>query len=94
MSHDDDRFAATLRRLADVGCRCAGCEPFVDVRLAEPERLRGLSRAPERARKHRIRGNPVGAQRLPELPGLLASGRRQRAQLVWVAGRRLGMADD
>lgn len=94
VADDDDRRTVSVRsRPHVVGCR-TGREPLVDLRLAEPERARCLAGAEQRAADHGIRRDPLGTQPPAEPPGLLAALGRERAQLVGLSRRSLGVSDD
>jgi hypothetical protein len=69
-------------------------ETLVDLGLAERERGRRLAGAQQRAADHGVRRDPLGTQPLAEPPRLLAALGRERAQLVGVSRRSLGVSDD
>jgi len=94
MADDDDRCTASLGDRADVVRRGAGREAFVDLRVAEPECARRLACAQQRAADDRGRRDPLRAQLLAEPAGLLAALGRERAQLVGLSRRSLGVSDD
>jgi len=91
----DERLSKSLRGSQQRSEIRARRQPLVDTQL-RPRRPRdrrgGLTRAEKRAREddgRRDRREP-----LPELPRLLAAGRRQRAQLVRLPGSRFCMPDE
>jgi hypothetical protein len=102
------RGATAIRLVADDHHRgappvCGGAyvvgrrprrEALVDLGLAEPERARRFACAQERAADDGVRRDPVGAQPVAEPARLLAPLGRERAQLVGVPRRSLGVSDD
>jgi hypothetical protein len=94
VADDDHDRAAAGRRLEDVRGRRAGCEPLVDVGVAEVERGRGLACAEQRARDHGVGPEPLLAQPPAEHTGLPTSGGRERPQLVGVSRRSLRVTND
>ena len=91
---DDHDVTAPGRDRADV-LRCrAGSKPLVDLRLAEPERARGLAGSQQRAADDRVGRHAVAAQPLAEPACLRTALGGQRAQLVGPACGGLGVSDD
>jgi trans-2,3-dihydro-3-hydroxyanthranilate isomerase len=91
----DDRLAAPARRVPHVVGGRPGREPLVRLRL-EPRRFRDRARRltgpEERARDHRL--EPLGGQAEPQRARGVAAGRGERSQVVGVARRCLGVADE
>lgn len=94
VADDDDRLAPSGCGGAHVVRRRARREPFVDLRLSEPERGSGLARAQQRARDDRVRSEAVAPQLLAQRVRLRTALGRQRPQLVRLPGRGFRMADD
>ena len=61
---------------------------------AEPERLRGLARAQQRARDDRVRREALVAQAGADRAGMLAARGGQRPKLVRIPRRRLRVTND
>jgi hypothetical protein len=97
VADDDDLLTATVDRRSDVvGCG-TGSEALVRLCFRSGclrEGRCGLPRPQERAGEHGVRLDAVGLQALPELPRLLAPLAGQRAQLVRLAGSRIGVAHE
>ena len=94
VADDDDGVAVPVRRLADLLGGRARREALVDLRVAEAERRRRLPRAQERAREDGVGCDARVAQPLAERARVLAAVGRQRAELVRLPGRGLGVADE
>lgn len=94
MADDDDRAAAIRCGCAHVVRGRTGREPVVDEGLAETKRRRRLTGTQQRARHDGIRSKAVLAELVAEQARLLAAVGRKRTQLVGIARRSLGMADD
>jgi hypothetical protein len=97
VADDDHSLAAALDGGADVLDACARRQALVGLGL-DLERSRQLaarlSCAQERAREKRVRARILVPQPLAKRAGLLAPFARQRAKLVGLPGRGLGMADE
>jgi hypothetical protein len=96
VADDDDNGALPVRGrdVADVVGRRPRRQPGVDRRLAEPERSRRLACTQQRAAHDGVRYEAVRTQPVAEVARLRAPVCGQRAQLVGVAGRRLGVSND
>lgn len=94
MPDHDDRLAAARDGRTNVLRRGAGCELVTRLRRAETQIDSSLSCSEQRARKHRIRLDSVGAELLPEATGLLVALGREGAQLVGAPWSCVGVANE
>ena len=94
MTDDEHGRPAARRGVAHVVGRRSRGEPLVDRRLTELEGSSGLARTQQRARHDRVGCEPVIPEALPERARVLTPRRRQRPQLVGLAGRGLRVTDD
>jgi O-Antigen ligase/Tetratricopeptide repeat len=92
--NDDYRLSTAERSVADLCRRGAGCEPVVDLWIAETERRRGLAGTQQRARHDGVGLEALLAQLDAERPCVLTSLGRQRAKLVRRSRCGLGMTND
>ena len=94
MADDDDGPRVAVGDGAHVFGRGTRREPLVDRRRPEPERARRLARAEQRAADDGIGLDAVRTQQFAERARLRAALRGQRAQLVRLPRRRLGVSND
>jgi hypothetical protein len=97
VADDDDLLAAAFDGGADVVDARSGSKALVGVGLdveGPCELAAGLSRPQQRAREDDRRDGVLAEHPSPELTCLPAPFLRQRAQLVGVTRRGLGVADE